>query len=208
MQFVGITGNMGSGKTTSAALLKELGAIVLSADVFARKVVEPGENAYKEIVAHFGREILRNDRSINRKRLADIVFDDRKQLIRLNEITHSRVRQLRDSHLKVIYRQKPESLVVFEVPLLFENNLQHQFQKVIVVRIDESVQLTRLLVTRRFSERAVKLRLENQMNQKEKVSRADYVVDNSGLLEDLKEQLVRIHSELLHLPQLPLAEIL
>ena len=202
MRLVGITGSMGSGKTTSAKLLVELGATVLSADELARKAVEPGESAYREIVAHFGRKILRNDLTIDRRRLADIVFSDSKQRSRLNRITHPQVYRLQEARLRAIYRQKPESLVVCEIPLLFENNLQSRFQKVIAVWIDREVRWNRLMAGGRFSERDVKKRLNVQMDQEEKVFRADYVIDNSGSLENLREQLQRIHAKLLRLPQI------
>ena len=98
--------------------------------------------------------------------------------------------------------------MVYEIPLLFEGNLQDQFQKVIVVRIDPGVQWERLTAYRRFSAEEVKLRLNNQMHQDEKVSRADFVVDNSGSLEHLEKQTIRLHSELARLPQITLSEIL
>ncbi len=208
MRLVGITGSMGSGKTTSAKLLVELGATVLSADELARKAVEPGESAYREIVAHFGRKILRNDLTIDRRRLADIVFSDSKQRSRLNRITHPQVYRLQEARLRAIYRQKPESLVVCEIPLLFENNLQSRFQKVIAVWIDREVRWNRLMASGRFSERDVKKRLNVQMDQEEKVFRADYVIDNSGSLENLREQLQRIHAKLLRLPQITPAAVL
>ncbi len=208
MQYVGLTGNIGSGKSTAATILEKLGAKTISADELAHKVVEPGMPAYQKIVEHFGREVLRSDQLLDRKRLARIVFQDRNQLEKLNSITHQEIHRLRNQKLVELHRNTPQSMVIYDVPLLFENKMQAQFQKVILICIDREIQTNRLMTLRHFSREELDKRLNHQIPQEEKIPLADFIVNNSDSPEHLKKRLDQIYKQIKYLPQLTLAEVI
>lgn len=171
-------------------MLQELAdAKIIDADAIARDVQSPGGAAYEEIVEAFGREILNDDGTIDRAKLAAIVFGDRTKLERLNAIVHPKVRA-RELALLQEYRNEP--LVVLMVPLLLENKLQDWVDSVVVVVADEEVRRERLRRRSGWTDSEITRRSEAQMPDREKVRLADYVIDNSGTLDETRRQVKRM----------------
>lgn len=207
MIFIGLTGNIGSGKTTVAAIFKDLGAVILDADKMARKVVVSGQKAYQLILEHFGSEILGKDLEIERQKLADIVFKNKKELAVLNRITHREILTLRKEKLAEIFESDPQALVINDIPLIFETNIEKNFQAIIVVSIDKSLQISRLHQQRGLEFEDIEARINNQMGQEIKVKRADWVISNSGTVEDTKIQVREIFNHCVNLPHLAISDI-
>lgn len=184
--FIGLTGSYGSGKSTVADFFKELGAEIIDADLIAREVSEPGGAAYSEIVDLFGKEALNPDGSLNRKKIADIVFSDNVMLKKLNDIIHPKVR-LRELELRK--QLKDKELVICVVPLLFENQFEKLVDRVIVVVVDDLTRIKRLTEKRKISPQEIENRLKNQLPQEQKTKRADFIIDNSGSLKKTREQV-------------------
>jgi dephospho-CoA kinase len=169
-------------------MLEELGgAIVIDADEIARRVQSPGGTAYDDIVTEFGREILAPDGTIDRRKLAAIVFTDAARRERLNRIVHPRVR---DEETRLLERHRERGLVVLEVPLLLENGMQHLADRVVVVTVDEAERRRRLFARSGMTPGEVERRLAAQMPQEEKVRMAHHVIDNSGTPEETRGQVL------------------
>lgn len=189
--ILGLTGGIASGKSLVAEILRSLGALVLSADELAREAVRPGSETLRRLVGQFGREILQADGSLDRKALAERVFADARAREALNRITHPAIAALAEERLRELSRQGGR-LVVYEAPLLFEAGAEKRVDAVLVVRIDEPLQLERLMRRDGLSEAQARARIAAQMSQQEKVARADYVIDNSGSPEATAEQVRRL----------------
>ena len=182
---LGLTGSFGSGKSTVASIFRELGVPVLDADQVAREVVEPGTEALEEVVREFGADVLDENGSLDRKKVAEIVFDDPERLKRLNAIVHPRVGEGIARFLQV---HAGDPLVVLEIPLLLETGRKGAMDKVIVVTTDEEHRNERLRADG-FTESEIQARLASQMSQDRKVALADHVIDNSGDMESTRRQV-------------------
>jgi len=186
--IIGLTGSIGTGKSTIAEMFEQLNIPVVDADKIARLVVEPGEAAYDGIVEAFGEGILFDDGRLNRQALGNIVFSDEKQRQRLNEIIHPAIRQemieQRDH-----YVAQGEPVIVLDIPLLYENNLTWLVDQVIVVSTSEDVQLQRILTRDHSSREEALQRIQSQLSITEKVMLADAVIDNNGTIEASFQQL-------------------
>lgn len=182
---LGLTGSFGSGKSTVASIFRELGVPVLDADEVAREVVEPGTEALEEVVREFGAGVLDENGSLDRKKVAEIVFDDPERLKRLNAIVHPRVGEGIARFLQV---HAGDPLVVLEIPLLLETGRKGAMDKVIVVTTDEERRNERLRANG-FTESEIQARLASQMSQDRKVGLADHVIDNSGDRESTRRQV-------------------
>lgn len=191
---VGLTGGIASGKSTVSKILKDKGITVIDADVEARLAVEPGEPAYEKIVAAFGKEILLEDGSINRAKLGAIVFNDEEKRQQLNGIVHPEVRkrmiEKRDRAIR-----SGERLIVMDIPLLLESKLTHMVDKILLVYVDEETQLKRLMQRNNFSKEEALIRIRAQMPLQDKIQYSDAVIDNSGTVEETRNQLFRILRE-------------
>ncbi|ESU30823.1 hypothetical protein G3A_19900 [Bacillus sp. 17376] len=188
---IGLTGGIASGKSTISAMFTELGITVIDADIEARLAVEPGEKAYNDIVSHFGTEILEEDGTINRPKLGEIIFNNKEKRLLLNSIVHPAVRE-RMAQKRAKAEEANEKAVVMDIPLLFESNLTGLVEKIIVVYVDEHTQLERLMKRNGFSEEEAYSRIKSQMPLKDKVGMADAVIDNSGSIEQSRQQLLDI----------------
>jgi dephospho-CoA kinase len=189
--MIGLTGGIASGKSTVAKMLRELEIPVIDADQIAREVVEVGEEAYLEIVKEFGEEILQEDRTIDRGKLGSIVFHNKEKRQLLNSIVHPAVRK-KMLMQKEQYIRNGENTIVLDIPLLFESNLTHLVDKIIVVYVDEHIQLQRLMERNSLSKEEAEVRMKAQMPLIEKVSKADAVINNNGTIEETKQQLLNI----------------
>ncbi|SHJ31083.1 dephospho-CoA kinase [Malonomonas rubra DSM 5091] len=194
--ILGITGNIASGKSTVAKMFAERGALLIDADQLAREIVEPGQPALQQLVERFGTDILRADKSLDRDKLAQIIFADEQARLDLNQITHPAIGKLAVERLQQGKRLADVPLVVYEAPLLFEAKAENRVDKVLVVKVDLQVQLQRLMQRDGIDEAAAQQRVSAQMPQDEKLARADYVVDNSGSLEELFIQVEQLWQKL------------
>lgn len=188
---VGLTGGIASGKSTVSSFLIEKGITVIDADVEARLAVDKGEEAYNEILSHFGNEVLQDDGSINRGKLGSIIFHDEQQRQKLNSIVHPAVRK------RMIAKKEQaiangEKLVILDIPLLFESKLTYMVDKTILVYVDENIQLERLINRNGLSREDALARIHSQMPLKDKVQLAGAVINNNGSIEKTEKQLIEI----------------
>lgn len=183
MILIALTGGIGSGKSRAAAILEEFGAHSISADTLAREVLERGEDGYNEVVAYFGDEIL-NEGQIDRKKLAEIVFNDSNQLEVLESITHPLIRAKFVSETRGL----PEnSVIVYEIPLLAESisrQKQLDFDHVIVLESETETRVARL-IERGLSAKEAQLRIANQYSDAQRKEIATHLIKNEGSLEEL-----------------------
>jgi dephospho-CoA kinase len=189
MELIGLTGGIGSGKSTVSGFLRELGATVVDVDEGARAVVEPGTPGFERVTAEFGPEVVRDGR-LDRARLAEVVFHDRAALERLNAIVHPLVREWTLQQLGQAAEAGAE-VVVQDIPLLFENGLEAMFAATIVVWVPAELQVRRL-VERGMAEADARARIANQLPIDAKRERATYVIDNSGSREETRAQTERV----------------
>ena len=188
MKLVGLTGGIASGKSTVAVILRRLGAAIINADDLSREVVQPEQDAWKEILDTFGADILQEDKTLDRRKLRKIVFDFPEARKKLETITHPRVRALAEKRISELARAG-SSIIVYEVPLLFENQIHLWLRPVILVACDIETQKKRLLQRDRLTAVEAQQHLDAQMSLAEKRKLADYVIENNGSLEDLEQRV-------------------
>ncbi len=182
MLRVGLTGGIGSGKSEVARLLSAHGAVVVDADAIAREVVEPGTPGLAAVVAEFGPDVLRPDGTLDRARMAELVFAKEGARRRLEAIVHPLVREHSQALLAAA---PPHAVVVYDVPLLVEGGMGADFDVVVVVDVPEEVQVARL-AGRGMSAEDARARIAAQVPRPERLAAADVVIDNSGSLADLE----------------------
>jgi len=195
--LVGLTGGVGTGKSMVSRMLRDLGCLIIDADLLAREVVEPGEPAYDKIVAEFGKQILETDGQIDRKKLGALVFADPAKRKRLEEFTHPEIRQRQAGILAELLTEGFEGLVIFDAALLLETGGAKNMDRVIVVYASEATQLRRLMLRDNLSEAEAREKIRSQMSLSLKVKQAHYVVDNSGTREETDRRVREVHQALL-----------
>ena len=190
--LLGITGGIASGKSTVAGMLQELGAATIDFDVLSRVVVEPGKEAWKEIVAFFGKQVLREDRTLDRKKISEIVFSNPEKRKKLEGFIHPRIYEEFAARIGQLTRKDPQAIIQAVVPLLIEANLQHLFHKILVVSVSEEAQIKRLMERDGISREMARNILSAQLPLAEKNTYADYLVDNSGSVEATRKQVLSV----------------
>ncbi len=193
--ILGVTGNIASGKSQVAELLRQRGASVLSADQLAREVVAPGTRLLKALASEFGEKIIREDASLDRELLGRLVFADEARRQRLNALLHPAIARLAEEHLATLVASGPP-LVVYEAPLLFEAGAESRVDKVLVVTISSVLQVERLMARDHCSLLEAQRRIAAQMPQQQKVARADYLIDNSGSFTELEQAVADLWQRL------------
>ena len=188
MKLIGLTGGIASGKTAAAAILRRLGAAVIDADELSREVVQPGEEAWKEIIAAFSPAVLQQDKTLDRKKLRKLVFDDPAARKKLEAIIHPKVRALAEKKIRELQAAGNE-IIVYEVPLLFEGQLQLWLRPVILIACSTATQKQRLKQRDGLTDEQAQQHLNAQMSLEQKRRLADYVVENNGSLDDLEQQV-------------------
>jgi len=196
MLLVGLTGNIGSGKSVVARMLAERGATIVDADVLARRAVEPGTQAFDEIVARWGSPVLAPDGHLDRAALRGIVFGDRRQLEELNQIVHPVVERMGDAAIEEA-RGRGTRIVICDIPLLFERHLIDRFDRIILVDAPRPIRLERLAQDRGLRETEAMEMIAAQMPAVLKRARADFVIENDGTLDELKTRVNDVWSALL-----------
>ncbi|HVT96515.1 MAG TPA: dephospho-CoA kinase [Acidobacteriaceae bacterium] len=212
MLRVGLTGSLGSGKTTVAAILRERGLHVLEADAIARAMMEPGQEVFRGIVHHFGADVVRPDGSLNRPRLAALAFSEGR-LNELNQIVHPPVIREQERMSREIFARDPDAIVVVESALIFEAEAwgtvpdwRKRFDRILLVTAPDDEKIRRFLARilpasataeeRAAAERDARQRLAAQLPDSLKIPQADFVIDNAGSFEATRDQTVRIAEDL------------
>ena len=195
MIIVGLTGSVGTGKSTVTNFFRELGAYIIDWDELAREVTRPHLRAWKEIVEYFGKDFLNEDLTVNRQKLAEMVFSDKEKVAKLNQIVHPEVFKKDERITNEFKNLDPDALVIKDIPLLFELKLTQPvfMDKVVVVSASEQTQLRRL-EEKGMSRGDAQSRIKSQLPLEEKIRSADFVIDNDGPLEETKKQVEEIYS--------------
>ena len=195
MVIVGLTGSVGTGKSTVTNFFRELGAYIIDWDELARKVTRPHLRAWKEIVEYFGKDFLNEDLTINRQKLAEMVFSDKEKVAKLNQIVHPEVFKEDERITNEIKNLDPDALIIKDIPLLFELKLTQPvfMDKVVVVSASEQTQLRRL-EEKGMSQKGAQSRIKSQLPLEEKIRSADFVIDNDGPLAKTRKQVEAIYS--------------
>ncbi len=193
MKIIGLTGGIGSGKSTVAKIFSELGANVIDADEVAREIVEPGEITWKRIVSEFGKEMLNDDQTLNRGLLAKVVFEDQDKRAKLNSIMHPKIQEEILSRIDKYRSDNEARTVIVEAALLVERKgLLKLFDKLIVVLVDEKSRISRIKKRDDLSSEEILSRIRSQISDDQKAKLADFVVDNTGSIERTELQVKKI----------------
>ena len=199
MLRVGLTGGVACGKTTVAGMMRERGAHVVLADEVAHQLMRPGQPVYYEVVRHFGSDIVAIDSSIDRKKLAEAAFGSGR-INELNQIVHPAVIARQDAWTNEIAAQYPDGIAVVEAALMLEAGVGKRFDKLVVVVCSMPQKIERFARRHNLdlaaAEREVTRRMAAQLPDEEKVRVADYVIDNSGALDELKAKVDALMAEL------------
>lgn len=194
MLLVGLTGGIGSGKSTAARMLQERGAVVFDADVLAREAVAPGTDGHRAVVERFGADVLAPGGELDREALASVVFADPAARRDLEAIVHPEVRRLFAEGSEAYHDS--DRVVVLSAPLLVETGMHSAFDVLVVVAVPVEVQVERLMRDRGMSEDAIRARIGAQAPLEDKAAVADILLDNEGTIEDLEHQVGRIWHDL------------
>ncbi len=184
--LVGLTGGMGSGKSTVSKLLAKAGAYIIDADEISRQLVEPGQPGWREIVETFGDGVLQQDQTLDRKKMADLIFQGAGNKKRLEAILHPKVFAEEKRQSEAETAKNPDGIVVLDAALLIESGNFRKVDKVVVISCPEEEQVRRIVARGKFSEEEVRKRLRNQMPLSEKLKVADHVLRNDTTLEALE----------------------
>lgn len=187
MLLVGLTGGIGSGKSTVSALLAAKGAVVIDADAIVREIQEPGTPVFAAIVERFGDDVVAADGALDRAKVADIVFNDPEALAALNGIVHPAVGA--EIARRLAELAGTDEVVILDVPLLVESSRAYPVAGLLVVDVDPEVSVTRLVEQRGMREADVRARMAKQASRDERRARADRVIDNHGTRADLERQV-------------------
>jgi dephospho-CoA kinase len=192
---IGLTGGIGSGKSTVSRLLSSYGAVVVDSDLVAREVVAPGTPGLAAVVAEFGTAVLQPDGSLDRPALGAVVFADPARLAALNAIVHPLVGE-RTHELEQLAVASGAPVVVFDVPLLVENQMQGLYDGVVVVDCPVEVAVGRLVSQRGMPEQDARARIAHQATREQRLAAATWVLDNSGTPAELEAQVERLWEQL------------
>lgn len=201
MLIAGLTGGLACGKSFVARALKDLGCYVIEADELGHEVMLPGGVAWQPIIDQFGRAVLREDGTIDRSRLAAIVFSDPLQLVKLNAIVHPAVHALTESRFRELGDRDPHAIGIYVAAILIETGSHKEFSKLIVVTCSTEQQVARALERGAVSEKDVLARIARQLPADRKTAVADYVIDTGGTIEATLRQTKMVFEDLRKLNQ-------
>lgn len=200
MILVGLTGGIGSGKSTVSAALADRGAVIIDADAIVRDIQQPGSPVLAQLAERFGAHVIAADGSLDRAAVAAIAFSDPDALKALNKIVHPAV--VAEMNRRVLAERETDHVVVMDIPLLAENP-RAELQGVIVIDVPVETQVQRLVEFRGFDEADARARIAKQATREQRQAIADFVVDNSGDLDALAPQVERLWAWVTALPHLP-----
>jgi dephospho-CoA kinase len=184
MFIVGLTGGIASGKSLAGRVFKDLGAHVIDADRIVHELLEPGQPACREVLDHFGKDILLPNGGIDRRKLGEIVFSDPEKRAWLNSCLHPKVFNVYTTQVQHLQSRQPDAVVVLDAALLIETGYHRNMDRIVVVYADREQQIQRLVLRDKFTREQALARITSQMPLAEKRAYADYVIDNSGKRED------------------------
>jgi len=194
--LLGVTGGIASGKSTVSGMLTELGSPLIDFDLIARQVVAPGTEGLAKIVDYFGSQVLTEDGSMDRKKVAKIVFGDMEKRKKLESFTHPPIYEEFFRQADAIAAENPEAIIQVAVPLLIELNLQHLFDKILLVYVPAEIQEKRLGERDNITPQEVANIMKSQLPIAEKLQFADFIVDNTGDLDYTRSQVEKIWHDL------------
>lgn len=202
MLKVGLTGGIAAGKSVVGEMFAALGAHVIQADEISHQLMQPGQAVYREVVAHFGAEILNPDGGVNRARLAELAFSSKPSRVQeLNQIVHPAVIRREEEWMEQVSQRDPQAVAMVEAALILEAGMARGLDRLVVVtcRPEQRIErwARRLNVDEETARREVTRRMAAQLPDEEKIKAADYVVDNSGSLDETRRQVKKIYAELL-----------
>lgn len=194
MRNIGMTGGIGSGKNQVADIFNQLGFYTIDSDISSRKVMEKGEAAYEKIVSFFGSDILDKNGSILRKKLGDIVFNDKAKLKTLENIVHPAIYEYEKKERSKIYGRDDKAVVITHAALIIESGSIDKYDALIVISCPDELQVERVMQRDNFSEEKARNIVSHQMPNEERLKYADFIIDNSSTLDDLYKEVKRVHN--------------
>lgn len=194
MRNIGMTGGIGSGKNQVADIFNQLGFYTIDSDISSRKVMEKGEAAYEKIVSFFGSDILDENGSILRKKLGDIVFSDKAKLKTLENIVHPAIYEYERKERSKIYGKDDKAVVITHAALIIESGSIDKYDALIVISCPDELQVERVMQRDNFSEEKARNIVAHQMPNEERLRYADFIIDNSSTLDDLYNEVKRVHN--------------
>jgi dephospho-CoA kinase len=199
---VGLTGGIASGKSVVGEMFAALGAQVIQADEISHQLMQPGQAVYQEVVRHFGREILNPDGSVNRSRLAELAFGNKPSRVQeLNQIVHPAVIRRQQEWMEQVRQRDPHAVAMVEAALILEASMAGSLDRLVVVtcRPEQRIErwARRLKVDQETARREVARRMAAQLPDEEKIRAADYVIDNSGSLDETQRQVKEVFGKLM-----------
>ena len=196
MLIVGLTGGIASGKSLVAKVFKDLGAHVIDADKIVHELLEPGQQAWEEVVEYFGPGIVFPDKTIDRRKLGEIVFNNAEKRTWLNQCLHPKVFAAYTARVKHLCARAPHDIIVLDAALLIETGYHEKMDRIVVVYATQEQQMERLTSRDRFSREQALVRIRSQMPLSEKRKQADYVIENTGTREETEQQAREIFQKL------------
>jgi len=196
MLIVGLTGGIASGKSLVTHILRDLGAHVIDADKIVHDLLAPDQDASREVVGHFGKDILLPDGSIDRRKLGDIIFNHPEERAWLNQCIHPRVFKEYQTRVHSLRERQPDSIVVMDAALLIETGYHKHMDKLIVVYARQQEQVKRLMERDRFTLEQAMARIASQMPLDEKREYADHIIENTGTREETEQQTREVYRKL------------
>ena len=194
MLVLGLTGNIGCGKSSVSTIFMENNIKVVDADIVARQIFDD-KNLLNEVFSTFGKSIRNQDGSLNRRALGNIVFNDDEKLILLNNLTHPKIKQKILSKVEE-YKNQGEKIVVIDAALLIEDDYIPYIQKLILITCRKEIQINRIIARDNCTKEEAISRINSQMSQEEKVKFADYIIDNSNSFDELQKKVLELISVL------------
>ena len=188
MKIVGLTGGISSGKSTVSSYLKQLKIPVIDADEVARKVVEPNSQGAREIRKTFGSDVFEEDGSLNRQKLGALIFSNAENRQKLDDLLQPLIKIMILDEIEE-YRQKGETMIVLDLPLLFEKHYEKLCEEIIVVYVPRELQLERLMRRNQYTKQEALSRIDSQLSIEEKRKRATVLLDNQGTVQQLYQQV-------------------
>ena len=196
MLKVGLTGSIAVGKSYVVSVFNELGCVTFDADKIAHAVMEPGREAYADIVREFGPQVLAPDRTIDRAKLGAIVFADADRRKRLNEIVHPRVHLAQVELLAAAQAANPDAIVIIDAALMIESGGYKKFDQLVVVFCDRETQIARLMHRNHLTREDAERRINAQMSSEEKRRYADYEIDTRGTFAETRHRVIEVYDQL------------
>lgn len=199
MRNIGMTGGIGCGKSKVAEIFESLGFYTIDSDITSRKVMEINEPAYNQIVSYFGEDILDKDKNIIRKKLGNIVFNNKEKLKVLEHIVHPAIYEYERKKRAEIYGKDSKAVIITHAALMIESGSYKNYDAVIIVTCNKDVQINRVMQRDNISMLDAEKIISCQMNQSERLKYADFIIDNSSNIDDLKKEVKRVYDLIMQL---------